>query len=124
MNKLPPLREHQIQTLIKNYLESKGWFVMRLNSGVLPMANRDGGFRRVRLSRAGTPDLMAFKKSLPFSTKFDYPSGTSDLIFIEVKRKGNKPTFAQEQMMLELAEHGARCLVIHSLEEVQAQTGI
>ena len=43
------------------------------------------------------------------------------LYFIEVKIGKNKPTFYQQQKMEELKAHGARCLVIHSLEELLKQ---
>lgn len=102
--------EHQLQTLLKNYLEAKGWFVMRLNSGMI----RDSKGHGIRLSPAGTPDLMAFRESLDFESK------DTQLIFIEVKTPHNpNPTFSQDQKMMELEEHGAKCLVIHSLEELE-----
>src|SRR3990167_3156873 len=107
--------EHQLQTLLKNYLEAKGWFVLRLNS----VAIRTDKGNMVRMARAGTPDLMAFKMDVhPLASgRFN----ALRLVFIEVKVPGNKPTYAQEQMMKELEEKGAGCLVVHSLEELEEQ---
>lgn len=113
--------EHQIQTLIKNYLTAKGWFCMRLNSGRIPMTDYNGRKRMIWMGEAGTPDLMAFRKIWLGDVFLNARPGVTDLLFIEVKRPGKKPTFNQEQMMKLLEEKGARGLVIHSLEELQKE---
>lgn len=114
--KLPSPTEHQIQTSIINFLGYKGYYVMRLNSGAI---RTDKG-NMVRLAVRGTPDLLAFKKVLRQATPaHQIMVENIDLLFVEVKRMGNKPTFAQEQMMQNLTEKGARCLVIHSIEELE-----
>lgn len=106
--------EHQIQTLLMNYLTAHNWHVTRLNSGKLPIG--EGRSRRmVQLLPAGTPDLMAFKPDNHAESE-----GVK-LVFIEVKVPGNKPTLLQKLKMEELEDHGARCIVAHSLEELQEQ---
>ena len=114
--------EHQLQTEIMNYLKYKGWYVMRLNSGAIQATNRYGNKHMMRLAPAGTPDLMAFKKAL-FGVNVEdvepIPYVGPSLYFIEVKVEGNKPTLLQTVKMQELEEYGAKCLVIHSLEELQ-----
>src|SRR3990170_3770283 len=88
------LSEHELQNLIREYLARKGWFVLRLNSGMI-RTNKD---KMVRLAPAGTPDLYALKK------------GKS--IFIEVKAGYNKVTFYQDQMLKLIEDHGAQTIVI------------
>ena len=113
------MKEHQLMTLLKNYLQAKGWWVMRINSGAIRATNKYGNQHMVRLAEVGMPDLMAFR-SADRGIK-DYFELTQ-LLFIEVKTPQNpKPTFAQEQKMTELQEHGARTLVIHSLEELEEE---
>lgn len=65
---------------------------------------------------AGTPDIMAFK---PIKSISDVDR--VDLIFVEVKQPGNKPTPLQEAKMKELESFGAQCLVATSIDDVQAQ---
>lgn len=119
---LPNLTEHQIQTLLINYLQAKGWYVMRLNSGKYSVG--EGRSKRFIMGQeAGTPDIVAFRQYYGSDDGVygEDCRGKSSLMFVEVKRPGNKPTFLQDQKMKELEEHGARCIVAHSLEELQAQ---
>lgn len=118
------LTEHQIQTLLKNYLQVKGWYVMRLNSGKIPMTDYNGRRRMIWMGETGTPDLMAFKKKGTVIRNDDGSNGIHtylSLLFIEVKRPGKKPTFNQVQKMKELEEKGAKCIVASSLEDLQAE---
>lgn len=100
--------ESQIQTQIINFLRYRGYYVQRMNSGAM----RDRNNRLVRMARAGTPDIMAFRQR---GNRFRFV----ELLFIEVKVPGNKPTPLQQAVMEELEEHGARCIVAHSVEEVE-----
>ncbi len=114
---LPPPLEHQTMQQIVNYLKYKGWYVMRLNSGRYSVG--EGRSRRYIMGQEkGTPDLLAFKPVIRENRRY---REIEDLLFIEVKRQGNKPTELQLAKMRELEEYGARCLVIHSLEELQAE---
>mgnify|MGYP001560943983 CR=1 FL=1 len=94
------LSEHQIQNLIKQYLESQGWFVLRLNSGAV-LTKRG---QVVRLCPAGTPDLFCLKKG--------------KCVFIEVKTAKNKVTLLQDHMLKIIEEHGAQTIIAYSLEDV------
>lgn len=91
-------------------LRFKGYYVQRMNSGAL----RDRNNRLIRMNRAGTPDIMAFKDKGCCNEE-----SYIDLLFIEVKVPGNKPTPLQTAVMEELSDHGARCIVAHSIEEVE-----
>lgn len=99
--------EKDIQKECINYLESKGFYVQRLNSGGYKMA---GGF--VHGVKAGTPDIIAFKKVSP---TYCYPK----LLFIEVKRPKGILTDEQSAKIKELERYGAICFVIHSIEELK-----
>lgn len=109
--------EHQIQTECINFLRASGYFVQRMNAGVIHQANEQGKTRRILMGRRGTPDIMAFKEQV---VPVYGMAPVVQLLFIEVKRPGKKPTFNQEQMMQELTEYGAQCLVVHSVEELAA----
>lgn len=87
-----------------------------MNSGMLPMG--EGRSRRlIRMNKAGTPDIMAFKNKDCPNLECGYP--IVDLLFIEVKRPGNKATPLQTEVMKELEEYGATCIVAHSVDEVE-----
>lgn len=118
--------EHQIQTQIINFLRYKGYYVQRMNSGKIPIG--EGRSRRlISMSRAGTPDVLAFRRKplelkggwLPASTPKGLFIDIPHILFIEVKTPGNKPTALQAEVMEELEKHGARCIVAHSVEEVE-----
>lgn len=102
--------ETQIMNAIIGLLRYRGFYVQRMNSGAL----RDKRNRLIRMNRAGTPDVMAFKGGC-----VHHFEDHVHLLFIEVKVPGNKPTPLQAEVMKELEEHGARCLVAHSVEEVE-----
>lgn len=115
--KLPLPSEHQIQTDIMTFLILKGWYVMRLNSGIIPSATKG---KMIRLMPAGTPDIMAFKNIVTQASSVHHlMTNQLDLIFIEVKKEGKKATPIQEETMRSLEKYGARCLVAHSVAEVE-----
>lgn len=124
MNTIQPT-EHQIQTLIINYLKIKGWYVMRMNSGKYSLG--EGRSKRfVQGHEAGTPDVMAFKKFTKPGTEKDYGSYATaeqelSLLFIEVKRPKKKATVLQEAKMKELQEYGAKCIIATSIEDLKAK---
>lgn len=72
----------------------------------------------MQLCAPGTPDIMAFKiiENPLSSGRFS----TVDLLFVEVKRPGNKVTILQEAKMKELEGYGARCKVATSIEDIEA----
>lgn len=115
------LSEKQIQTQIINYLRYKGWYVMRLNSGKYSVGE-GRSTRFIMGQEAGTPDLLAFKKTKFGLNVEDVEPLTNmglSLVFIEVKVPGNKPTPLQAAKMKELETYGARCLVATCIEDVE-----
>lgn len=119
--KLPQASEHQIQTSVMHYLRIKGWYCFRMNSGKYSVG--EGRQRRfIQGHEAGTPDLMAFKNSrygLNVEDVYPLPYTGISLLFLEIKKPGNKPTLLQTAKMKELQAYGATCYVIHSLQELQ-----
>jgi len=116
MKKIIPL-ESEIQKQIIDYLKLKHYFVMRLNSGSYAV---NGGKSFVRGCEPGTPDLLAFKVLGKRIGQPDHIHVGLNLFFIEVKRPKGRVTELQEQKMIELEAYGAICLVIHSVDELQA----
>ena len=100
--KLPyPQTEKGIQQAIIEWLQYKGYFVWRHNSGMVRTAHDT----MVRMGVAGMPDVFALKDGF--------------LIGVEVKRPGRKPTDIQERMLNELREHGAGTVVATSVEDME-----
>lgn len=80
--------EQKIQTKKIKDLESKGFYVIKL----------------MKTNKNGIPDLLAIPRD-------------SDVLFVEVKRPGNKPTPLQEFRMDELRSHGLRVELHNGSEE-------
>lgn len=115
--------EQQIQQTIINFLKYKGYYVQRMNTGVIRSTYK-GRDRMIRMSATGTPDIMAFKQVKQLMEKHENYEIVKlepgvNLLFIEVKRPGNKPTPAQTMMMEELTAYGARCIVATCIEDVE-----
>lgn len=103
--KLPPLSEHDIQNLIMSYLQTKGYYCMRLNSGAI-ITNIG---KMVRLAEKGTPDIF-----------FGLKSGKLTLLaFIEVKSEKGKLSFYQKHFKKECEERGILHIVARSIEDVE-----
>ena len=94
------ISEQELVNVIKQWLELHGWWVLRLNSGMIQTSKG----KMVRLSPAGTPDLFALKKG--------------KCVFIEVKTAKNKVTLLQDHMLKIIEEHGAQTIIAYSLEDV------
>lgn len=83
--------EQQVQKSISSYLETNGWFVIRLKI----------------TNKSGIPDLLALKK--------DYPP-----FFIEVKRsKGGVTSALQNYMLRKLIKLGFHAILANSLDVVK-----
>lgn len=130
--------EHSIQNEVIGYLRMKGYYVQRMNSGKYSVG--EGANRRfIQGAEAGTPDVMAFRLNTFYKAEIVSPVTLKpkpgerilvgdvirhqkpDLLFVEIKRPKNKPTPLQTAKMKELEEYGARCLVVHSVEELENQ---
>ncbi len=78
---------------------------MRMNSGKMRYTNSRGGTSLLSLHEAGTPDLLTIKNGR--------------VLFIEVKKPGNKPTSLQLAKMEELREYGAQCITATCIEDLE-----
>lgn len=129
MNKLP-VTENDVKAVCIDYLRKRGYYVQRLNSGKtrIPYTKKVKYGKQVfdvpteryiNMSEAGTPDLMAFKKSKcdPAEIAANYQYAV-ELIFIECKRPGNKPTELQLNKMQELELYGAKCITAWDVNDL------
>jgi len=106
--------EHQIMNAIIGYLWAKRYYVQRQNSGKIKIYDSKArSYRMIGLMAPGTPDIMAFKAT---PDKFGY--SRIEILYVEVKRPGNKPTLLQQIKMKELESFGARCIVATCAEDL------
>jgi Holliday junction resolvase len=84
------MREAEIQRRIIEYLEKHGWIVNKI----------------LQCTKNGWTDIEAFRK---------YP----EMVFIEVKRPGQKPEPLQEYRHQKLRERGFTVIVAHDIKDVK-----
>lgn len=110
--------EHDIQSAILAYLEIRGHFIWRNNSGVVTSqytykrGERKGQTktRRWRAGMKGSSDILGVAKDGKF-------------IAVEVKRPGEDPDVLQEYFLDQVRQRGGYAVVARSLEDVQ-NTGL
>lgn len=90
--------EIPIQKQMIDYLELQGYLVFRMNAGK--------GRYNIKLSPAGTPDLLCIMDN-------------SMSVWIEVKQPGQEPTQVQNDMHYKLTVAGQNVIVVHSLDELK-----
>ena len=73
--RIPALRESDVTKQIKGFLESRGWYAVRLQSGVVRGITRDSF---MRLGKKGLPDWIFVRGR--------------EALFVEMKRPGKKPS--------------------------------
>jgi hypothetical protein len=93
------IRETPLSAMIADYLEARNIYNDRLNSGTIKTANGHW----IRLCKRGTPDRFAIIRG--------------QIIFIEVKMRGEKPSPEQQAKHLELMASGAIVLIADSFDE-------
>lgn len=92
------IRETSLSARIAEYLNAKGIYHDRLNCG---MVKTDSG-NWLHLCKTGTPDRFAIVRGY--------------IVFIEVKKQGEKPTPEQIKRHEELRKSGAIVLVVDTYE--------
>lgn len=104
-------REASLSARIAGYLTKRGIYNDRLNCGVVETVKKlaEGKERRdwLHLCKTGTPDRFAILRGY--------------IIFIEVKRQGEKPTPEQIKRHEELRKSGAIVLVVDSYKSFLKQ---
>jgi hypothetical protein len=110
--------EHQIQSVILEYLRCNDVWAYRVNSGqyALHMQNKFGRTRSywVMGAPAGTPDIIGV-----LGKKYKQHFGR--MIAVEVKKPGGKTTDTQDRIINELLDHGAYAFVAYSCDDVEEQ---
>lgn len=106
------LKEQTVSKSIQDYLDKQGIYNDRLNSGkvqvIKKFRQRDGNFKEfntwLQLCKKGTPDRFGI---IP-------PKGR--ILFVEVKRRGQKATPEQIDVHNELRAAGAIVIVADSID--------
>lgn len=98
------MKEMMLVKQIVDYLNYRGHFVQRTNSGVVRTEYK-GRTNVIRLAHAGTSDITGCSKDGRF-------------IAIEAKIKPNKPTALQEAYLDEIRKRGGIALVAYDLDDV------
>lgn len=99
------MRESDIQTAIREYLQLRGCVVVRVNSGAI-VVNDNHGQRMFRGAKAGTSDLLV---CLPWGR----------FAAIEVKKPGEKPTDLQRAFLESVRAAGGVAMVVTRIEDVE-----
>lgn len=95
--------ETQLVKSILEYLHARGVFAYRNNTGAV-VSEYKGKKRFTRFGEAGSPDIVGCKNG--------------QMICIECKMPGNKPTELQEAWLKRAYDAGALCLVAYSIDDV------
>ena len=93
------MTETEIQQQIITTARTMGHKAYRMNSGKVRIGNR-----RITLCEPGTPDLLIVMSG-------------GRLLWIEVKRPGERPTETQKKRHKELRDMGHSVAVCHSLDD-------
>ncbi len=99
------MKETYLVRQITDYLNLRGYFVQRTNSGSVRFKDSSGRSNFIKLAHAGTADITGCS-----------PSGK--FIAIECKIGKNKPTDLQEAYLEEIRRRGGITLVAYSLDDV------
>lgn len=105
------MTESDLSRGIREALTAKGCWVMRLNSGAMPIGT--GKARRfIRMGEPGTPDLLVM-----FPAGFPTPEHAMDWGFLEVKLAKGKLSVAQVAWHEKAAQLGINCRVVRGISE-------
>ncbi len=99
------MKETHLVKQIIDYLNYRGHFVQRTNSGSLRFRDAAGRNNFVKLAHAGTSDITGCSRHGRF-------------LAIECKIGKNKPTALQEAYLEEIRKRGGIAIVAYSLDDV------
>lgn len=100
------LKETHLVKNIIDYLNYRGCFVQRTNSGAIRFGDAKGRNHFIKLAHAGTADITGC-------------SPTGRFIAIECKIRPNKPTELQEAYLAEIRKRGGIAVVAYGLKDVE-----
>lgn len=117
-----PLKEREIQKLILDYLQARGIFAWRNNTGAFA-GEHNGKKRFVRFGFPGVADILGIIR-----TEAEVGSGIHRNTFgrflsIEVKRPGGKQTDDQKAFQEAVERNGGIYILASSLEDVMEVLG-
>ena len=115
MNKLRPIREHDIQSQILDWLKLKRWMHWRQNSGAMGgeyQSKRTGKNKKwyVRFGRKGIPDIFVIRSGVCWG--------------IEVKLPGKDQSREQYEFQVEFERSGGRYILAFSLDDAIRAMGM
>jgi hypothetical protein len=110
-------KEGDLVAAVIAYLNSRGAFAWRMNSGRTILRGKGGKPRVIRLGRAGLPDVIG---TMP-ARRDGWDTGR--LIAVECKSPGQQPTALQAATHAELRKRGALVIVCHDLADVARALG-
>lgn len=106
-------KESDILSSCLKLLKARGIFALRMNVGAMRH-----GSRYVRFGIKGCADILAIR----LIWEGGRPNGKTvclfDVIWIECKRTGGKPSHAQKEFAKVVTAEGHRYVVVHSAEEL------
>jgi len=92
--------EHETQSAVIEYLQLKGYFYWRNNSGALKTER--GGF--IRFGSVGSPDVFVLKKGILYG--------------LEIKSLKGKLSEGQIEFKKGMEKHGGKYFIIRSLDDL------
>ena len=107
MTKLPRASEHDTQKAILEYLNVRGHFAMRINTGAFG-GDYKGKKWFIRTAPKGCPDIVGIVKN------------TGIFFGIEVKAHGKKPSEDQESMLAQIRNCQGIAVVAESIDDIKA----
>jgi len=99
------MNEMELVAAILELLQYSGAIAIRINSGGVPVENKNGSRHFIKLAPPGTADILAC-----FRGRF---------IAIECKIGRNKPTPAQSAFLDMVRDAGGAAIVAYSVDDVQ-----
>lgn len=102
-----PQSEKQLCNAIVEFLNYSGCFCWRNNAGLIPVFDKYGKQRRIKVGRKGEPDIIGVRRK------------DGRFIGLEVKtpKRRKKVTLAQQLFLTRLQNYGAIAAVVCSPEE-------
>jgi hypothetical protein len=99
------MKETHLVGQVIDFLNYRGHFVHRTQSGMTRVTNKYGQQHMMRLAQAGTADITGCSKDGRF-------------VAVECKIRPNKPTELQERYLAEIRKRGGIALVAYDLNDV------
>jgi hypothetical protein len=98
------MKEMLLVRQIVDYLNYRGHFVQRTNSGTV-QAEHNGRKRFIKMAQAGTADITGCSRDGKF-------------VAVECKIRPNKLTDLQEEYLLQIRKRGGIAVVAYDLDDV------